>query len=331
MRIVIPDDYQDVIRTLDCFGKLSGHAVSVLHEHPPATLEQLAARFADADALVLTRERTRIEAALLDRLPNLKLISQTGKVSSHLDLAACTERGIAVTEGRGSPVAPAELAWALILNARRQLLPAIDAFRQGQWQVNLGQALAGQTLGIWGYGKIGQRLARYAQAFDMPVLVWGSDSSRAAAKAHGHAAAASREAFFAEADIVSLNLRLSDQTRHGVTFDDLSHMKPDALLVNVSRAELIAPGALLQALDAGRPGYAAVDVYEEEPLLDPAHPLLRHPRVLSTPHLGYVEKNGYELYFGDAFDNVLAFFDGVPKNVANPQALAIQRLNPAQP
>ena len=165
----------------------------------------------------------------------------------------------------------------------------------------------------------------------MPVLVWGSDSSRAAAKAHGHTAAASREAFFAEADIVSLNLRLSDQTRHGVTFDDLSHMKPDALLVNVSRAELIAPGALLQALDAGRPGYAAVDVYEEEPLLDPAHPLLRHPRVLSTPHLGYVEKNGYELYFGDAFDNVLAFFDGVPKNVANPQALALQRLNPVRP
>ena len=242
MRIVIPDDYQDVIRTLDCFGKLSGHAVSVLHERQPATLEQLAARFADADALVLTRERTRIDAALLDRLPNLKLISQTGKVSSHLDLAACTARGIAVTEGRGSPVAPAELAWALILNARRQLVPAIDAFRQGQWQVNLGQALAGQLLGIWGYGKIGQRLARYAQAFDMPVLVWGSDSSRAAAQADGHRAAASRQAFFAEADIVSLNLRLSDQTRHGVTFDDLSNMKPDALLVNVSRAELIAPG-----------------------------------------------------------------------------------------
>jgi len=325
MRIVIPDDYQDVIRTLDCFAKLSGHAVSVLHERQPATLEQLAARFADADALVLTRERTRIDAALLDRLPNLKLISQTGKVSSHLDLAACTARGITVTEGRGSPVAPAELAWALILNARRQLVPAIDALRQGQWQVNLGQALAGQLLGIWGYGKIGQRLARYAQAFHMPVMVWGSDSSRAAAEADGHRAAASRGAFFAEADIVSLNLRLSEQTRHGVTFDDLSRMKPDALLVNVSRAELIAPGALLQALDAGRPGYAAVDVFEEEPVLDPAHPLLRHPRVLSTPHLGYVEKNSYELYFGDAFDNVLAFFEGEPKNVANPEALVARR------
>ncbi|AYG47520.1 D-2-hydroxyacid dehydrogenase family protein [Pseudomonas sp. Leaf58] len=325
MRIVIPDDYQDVIRTLDCYRRLRGHDVSVFHEREPATLGQLAARFAAADALVLTRERTRIDAALLERLPKLKLISQTGKVSSHLDLAACTARGIVVTEGRGSPVAPAELAWALMLNARRQLVPAIDACRQGQWQVNLGQALAGQLLGIWGYGKIGQRLARYAQAFDMPVLVWGSDSSRAAAEADGHRAAVSREAFFAEADIVSLNLRLSEQTRHRVTFDDLSRMKPDALLVNVSRAELIAPGALLKALDAGRPGYAAVDVYDNEPVLDPGHPLLRHPRVLCTPHLGYVEKNGYELYFGDAFDNALAFFEGRPKNVANPEALAVRR------
>lgn len=323
MRIVIPDDYQDVIRTLDCYSRLAGHEVSVLHQVQPATRDELATRFADADALVLTRERTRIDAALLDRLPNLKLISQTGKVSSHLDLDACTARGVVVTEGRGSPVAPAELAWTLILNARRQLVPAIEAFKQGQWQVNLGQAVAGQTLGIWGYGKIGQRLARYAQAFDMPVLVWGSDSSRAAAEADGHRAAVSREAFFADADIVSLNLRLSERTRHGVGLDDLSRMKPDSLLVNVSRAELIAPGALLQALDAGRPGYAAVDVYEQEPVLERADPLLHHPRVLCTPHLGYVERNGYELYFGDAFDNVLAFFAGQPMNVANPQALLV--------
>ncbi|MBO9548052.1 D-2-hydroxyacid dehydrogenase family protein [Pseudomonas sp.] len=325
MRIAIPDDYQDVIRSLDCFKRLAGHEVSVFHDRQPASLDELATRFADADALVLTRERTRIDAALLDRLPNLKLISQTGKVAGHLDLEACTARGIFVTEGRGSPVAPAELAWTLILNARRQLVPAIEAFKQGHWQVNLGQAVAGQVLGIWGYGKIGQRLARYAQAFDMPVLVWGSDGSRAAAEADGHRAATSRKAFFAEADIVSLNLRLSDTTRHGVTFDDLSRMKPDALLVNVSRAELIAPGALLQALDAGRPGFAAVDVFEQEPVLEPNHPLLTHPRVLSTPHLGYVEKNGYELYFGDAFDNVLAFSEGAPKNVANPQALKATR------
>ncbi len=325
MHIVIPDDYQHVIRSLDCFARLAGHQVTVLHDVQPASLEQLAERFADAEALVLTRERTRIDADLLDRLPRLKLISQTGKVAGHLDLDACSARGIVVTEGRGSPVAPAELAWTLILNARRQLVPAIDAFREGCWQVNLGQALAGQTLGIWGYGKIGQRLARYAQAFDLPVLVWGSEASRNAATADGHRAAASREAFFAEADILSLNLRLSERTRHAVTFDDLARMKPDALLVNVSRAELIAPGALLQALDAGRPGFAAVDVYEQEPLLDPADPLLRHPRALCTPHLGYVEKNGYELYFGDAFDNLLAFFAGSPQNVANPQALATQR------
>ncbi|MDF3862860.1 D-2-hydroxyacid dehydrogenase family protein [Pseudomonas denitrificans (nom. rej.)] len=324
MNIVIPDDYQDVIRTLDCYSQLAGHNVRVLHDLGPASADELAARFAEADALVLTRERTRIDAALLDRLPRLKLISQTGKVSGHLDLDACTERGIVVTEGRGSPVAPAELAWALILTARRQLVPAIEAFKAGQWQVNLGHALAGQTLGIWGYGKIGQRLARYAQAFDMPVLVWGSDNSRASAIADGHQAAASRAAFFAEADILSLNLRLSESTRHGVTFADLAGMKPSALLVNISRAELIAPGALLQALDAGRPGYAAVDVFEQEPLLADDD-LLKHPRALCTPHLGYVEKNGYELYFGDAFDNVVAFFGGAPKNVANPQALANRR------
>ena len=202
MRIVIPDDYQDVTRSLDCFARLCAHDVTVYHDVQPASLDELVARFADADALVLTRERTRIDAALLDRLPNLKLISQTGKVAGHIDLDACTARGIAVVAGRGSPVAPAELAWSLILNARRQLVPAIEAFRQGQWQVNLGQALAGQTLGIWGYGKIGQRLARYARAFDMPVLVWGSETSRAAAGADGHQAAASREAFFAGADIV---------------------------------------------------------------------------------------------------------------------------------
>lgn len=321
MHIIIPDDYQNVIRTLDCYRRLAGHEVTVLHDREPASLDELAARFANADALVLTRERTRIDAALLQRLPRLKLISQTGKIAGHLDLAACTAHGVVVTEGRGSPVAPAELAWALILNARRQLVPAIDAMRQGLWQVNLGQAVAGQVLGIWGYGKIGQRLARYAQAFDMQVLVWGSEASRAAAQADGHRAAVSREAFFAEADILSLNLRLSDSTRHLVTQDDLGRMKADALLVNVSRAELIAPGALEQALDAGRPGFAALDVFEQEPLLNPDHPLLRNPRVLCTPHLGYVEKNGYELYFGDAFNNVLAYCAGAPTQVANPEAL----------
>lgn len=307
MHIVIPDDYQNVVRSLDCFALLEGYRVSVYHD-AQRDLERLVARFAEADALVLTRERTRIDEALLARLPRLKLISQTGKVAAHLDLAACARHGVAVMEGRGSPIAPAELAWGLMLMARRQLLPAIAALHAGQWQVNLGERLCGQTLGIWGYGKIGRRLARYAQAFELPLLVWGSEASREAAERDGHRAAVNREAFFAEADVLSLNLRLVQATTHIVTAEDLARMKPSALLLNISRAELIAPEALLQALDRGRPGFAALDVFEQEPLLDPDHPLLRHPKVLCTPHLGYVERQGYELYFGDAFANVRAFF-----------------------
>nr|WP_312970497.1 D-2-hydroxyacid dehydrogenase family protein [Pseudomonas sp.] len=321
MHIVIPDDYQNVIRSLDCFATLSGHQVSLYHDAVD-DVQVLAERFADADALVLTRERTRIDEALLARLPNLKLISQTGKVSSHLDMDACTRHGVAVMEGRGSPIAPAELTWALIINARRQLFPAMRAMYAGQWQVNLGQRLAGQTLGIWGYGKIGQRLARYAQAFEMSVLVWGSEASRQAALADGHRAASSRAAFFAEADVLSLHLRLVEATRHLVTAADLALMKPSALLVNTSRAELIAPGALLEALNKGRPGFAALDVFEQEPLVDIDHPLLRHQGVLCTPHLGYVEREGYELYFGDAFANVRAFFAGEDCALANPQVIA---------
>lgn len=317
MHIVIPDDYQNVIRTLDCFATLADHQVSVYHDAVD-DVQVLAERFADADALVLTRERTRIDEALLARLPNLKLISQTGKVSSHLDVEACTRHGVAVMEGRGSPIAPAELTWALIINARRQLFPAMQAMYAGQWQTNLGQRLAGQTLGIWGYGKIGQRLARYAQAFEMPVLVWGSESSRQAAVADGHQAASSREAFFAEADVLTLHLRLAESTRHLVTAADLALMKPSALLVNTSRAELVEPGALLESLNKGRPGFAALDVFEQEPLFDANHPLLRHSRVLCTPHLGYVEREGYELYFGDAFANVRAFFAGENCVLANP-------------
>ena len=318
MHIVIPDDYQNVIRTLDCYATLNGHQVSLYHDAVD-DVQVLAERFADADALVLTRERTRIDEALLARLPKLKLISQTGKVSSHLDVAACTRHGVAVMEGRGSPIAPAELTWALIMNARRQLFPAMQAMYAGKWQINLGQRLAGQTLGIWGYGKIGQRLARYAQAFEMPVLVWGSEVSRQAAVADGHRAAESREAFFSQADVISLHLRLADSTRHLVTVKDLAHMKPSALLVNTSRAELIAPGALLDALNSGRPGFAALDVFEQEPLIDPHHALLQHPAVLCTPHLGYVEREGYELYFGDAFANVLSFFSGEACVLANPE------------
>lgn len=309
MHIVIPDDYQHAIRSLDCFTQLSGHTVSLYHDvqKDPKVLAQ---RFADADALVLTRERSVIDEALLAQLPRLKLISQTGKVGPHVDLDACSRYGVAVMEGRGSPIAAAELTWALILNARRQLRAAIDGLYAGQWQVNIGERLCGQTLGVWGYGKIGQRLARYAQAFEMSVLVWGSEASRLAAQRDGHRAAESRQAFFRDADVLSLHLRLVDSTRHAVTLDDLLCMKPSALLVNTSRAELIAPGAILAAISQGRPSFAALDVFESEPLLDPAHPLLNHPRILCTPHLGYVERHSYELYFGDAFANLLAYFNG---------------------
>lgn len=306
MRIVIPDDYQHVVQQLECFSLLDGFDVRVYHD-AVSDVDVLAERFAEVDALVLTRERTRIDDALLQRLPRLKLISQTGRAGPHLDLEACRQRGVTVAEGTGSPIAAAELTWALILNARRGLREAMNGLYAGQWQVNLGQRLYGQTLGIWGYGKIGQRLARYARAFDMPVLVWGSETSRQAAVADGHEAAPTREAFFAQADIVSLHLRLVDATRYCVTADDLARMKPDALLVNSSRAELIAPGALLEALDRGRPGQAALDVFEQEPILKADHPLLMHPRVLCTPHLGYVEKHSYEAYFGEAFANVRAF------------------------
>jgi D-3-phosphoglycerate dehydrogenase len=311
MRVVIPEDYQRVVQSLDCFRLLEGFDVRVYHDHV-SDPDLLAERFADAQALVLTRERTRIDAALLARLPNLKLISQTGRAGPHIDLGACRERGVTVAEGSGSPIAAAELTWALILNARRQLREAMNGLYAGHWQVNLGQRLYGQTLGIWGYGKIGRRLARYAGAFDMRVLVWGSAASRQAAVADGHEAAPTREAFFEQADVLSLHLRLLPATRHCVGAADLARMKPDALLVNTSRAELIAPGALLEALESGRPGQAALDVFEQEPILQVDHPLLRHPRVLCTPHLGYVERHSYEAYFGEAFANVRAFLREQP-------------------
>jgi D-3-phosphoglycerate dehydrogenase len=265
MHIVIPDDYQHAVRSLDCFAQLSGHKVSLYHDvqKNPRVLAQ---RFADADALVLTRERCVIDEALLAQLPRLKLISQTGRVGPHLDLDACSRHGVAVMEGRGSPIAAAELTWTLMLTARRQLRAAIDGLYVGHWQVNLGERLCGQTLGIWGYGKIGQRLARYAQAFDMPVLVWGSEASRLAAQRDGHRAAESRQALFREADVLSLHLRLVDSTRHAVTLDDLLWMKPGALLVNTSRAELIAPGALLTAMSQGRPGSASATARSDVPV-----------------------------------------------------------------
>ncbi|UMR31652.1 D-2-hydroxyacid dehydrogenase family protein [Massilia sp. MB5] len=324
MKIAILDDYQDSVRKLDCFQLLNEHEVKVF-TNSSRGLGQLAARLAPFDALVLIRERTSFNRALLSKLPNLKLISQTGKVSGHIDVDAATELGIAIAEGIGSPTAPAELTWALIMAARRKLVPYAARLKEGQWQTvstnehfnSIGTVLKGRTLAIWGYGKIGKLIAGYARAFGMDVLVWGSEASRQAAVADGLRAAATREAFFAAADVLTLHLRLNDATRGIVTAADLALMKADALFVNTSRAELVADDALEAALQAGHPGAAALDVFTTEPL-PPDSPLLRMPNVLATPHLGYVEKDSYELYFQHAFQNLLDFTEGRCQTILNP-------------
>lgn len=314
MRIVIPDDYQDCVRHLDAFAKLEGHEVTVFND-TVTDLDTLEARFRDAEALVLIRERTPITAELLARLPNLRAISQTGGGAGHVDMAACRERGITVMAGTGSPYAAAELTWGLVLAALRHIPEEAANLKAGRWQRTLGTGLKGRTLGIFGYGKIGQLMARYAQAFEMEVLVWGREGTRQRAAEAGLAVAASQAEFFARSDVLSLHLRLNEETRGIVTAEDLARMKPTALLVNTARSQLVAPGALEAALSEGRPGLAAADVYDEEPVV--SHPLLALPNFLGVPHLGYVEKDSYELYFGDAFDNLLAFAAGEPvRNLA---------------
>ncbi len=306
MHIVIPDDYQDAVRGLDCFAKLAGHEVTVFND-TSKDVDTLAQRFADADALVLIRERTQITDDLLARLPRLGLISQTGKGTAHIDMDACARRGIEVAVGTGSPYAPAELTWALVLAAMRRIPQEVASMREGRWQSGLGRTVRGRTLGIWGYGKIGSLVASYGRAFGMNVLAWGREGSLARAQADGHAIASDKSELFERADVLSLHLRLTKETRGIVTREDLARMKSDALLVNTSRAELIEDGALEHALRAGRPGFAAVDVYEDEPVVDVSHPFLALHNILCTPHLGYVEKDSYELYFGQAFDAVVAF------------------------
>jgi len=328
MKIAILDDYQDAVRGLDCFRLLDGHEVKVFTSSAKGA-GQLAIRLAPYDALVLIRERTALPRALLAKLPNLKLISQTGKVAGHVDVAAATEHKIAIAEGVGSPVAPAELTWALVMAASRRIVPYASNLKDGLWQTasinpqlnGLGRVLKGRTLAIWSYGKIGKLVAGYGKAFGMRVIVWGGDKSRAQAVADGYEAAPSREAFFEQADVLSLHLRLADATRGVVTAEDLARMKPDALFVNTSRAELVAEGALEAALRQGRPGSAALDVFTDEPLPADAE-LLRIPTVLATPHLGYVEQDSYEMYFRAAFENVVSFASGKPTNVLNPDALA---------
>jgi D-3-phosphoglycerate dehydrogenase len=335
MKIAILDDYQDAVRKLDCFQLLADHDVKVFN-NTVRGLGQLASRLAETDALVLIRERTRINSQLLDKLPNLRMISQTGKVSNHIDLDACTERGIAVLEGVGSPIAPAELTWALIMAAQRRIPQYVANLKQGAWQQSglktsalppnfgLGQVLRGQTLGIWGYGKIGKLIAGYGKAFGMKVLVWGREHSLEAAKADGCGVAESREAFFEQSDVLTLHLRLNDDTRGIVKQDDLMRMKPTSLLVNTSRSELLEDNALIGALAHNRPGMVAIDVYESEPILQ-GYSLLRMENVICLPHIGYVERESYELYFSAAFKNILAFDQGDTSSVANPEALQLVR------
>jgi D-3-phosphoglycerate dehydrogenase len=335
MNIVILDDYQDVVRKLDCASKLDAFPAKV-YTNTVKGIGQLSVRLKDADVIVLIRERTPLNRQLLEKLPRLKLISQTGHAGSHIDLTACTERGIAVAQGTGSPYAPAELTWALIMAAAKRLPQYIGNLKHGAWQqsglkaasmpvnFSLGTVLRGKTLGIWGYGKIGQLVAGYGKAFGMRVLVWGSAESRARAAQDGFIPAATRQAFFEESDVLSLHLRLSDATRAIVKLEDLSRMKQTALIVNTSRAELIEQDALISALNRGRPGLAAVDVFEVEPILQ-GHALLRLENCICTPHIGYVEKDNYELYFGAAFDNVVNFIKGTPTNIVNPGALQVRR------
>jgi D-3-phosphoglycerate dehydrogenase len=320
LRIAIPDDYQNCVRNLTCFSKLAAHQVTVFNDslHDVAALAE---RLQNFDALVLTRERTAISADLLARLPHLRVISQTGKVAEHIDVAACTARGVAVVDGRGTGSATAELTWALILASRRYLVNEVNRLQVGQWQGHLGQQLCGQRLGVWSYGRIGRQIAAYGRAFGMKVWVWGREASLASARADGFEVAPSREAFFAESDVVSLHVRLNAQTRGLVSAADLALMRSDALFVNTSRAELVAEGALVAALEQGHPGFAAVDVYEAEPVLDAEHPLVQHPRALCTPHIGFVERDNYELYFGIAFDNLNAFATGQAQNLVNPEVL----------
>ena len=335
MNIIILDDYQDAVRKLKCAAVLEPYNAKVF-TNTVKGIGQLSVRLRDADVLVLIRERTQFPRALLEKLPRLKLISQTGRVGPHLDVEACTRMGIAVAEGVGSPVAPAELTWALIMASMRRLPQYIGNLKHGAWQQSglktasmppnfgIGMALKGRTLGIWGYGRIGRLVAGYGRAFGMQVQVWGSEVSRDRAVADGLVATADCMSLFESSDVLSLHLRLTEDTRGIVGLEALSRMKPTALLVNTSRAELIEEGALVAGLNRGRPGMAAVDVFESEPILQ-GHPLLRLENAVCTPHIGYVEQDSYELYFGAAFDNVVNFIHNTPTNLVNPEALRVLR------
>jgi D-3-phosphoglycerate dehydrogenase len=322
MKISVLDDYHDTVRTLTCFGKLAGHDVTIWNDHVQ-DVSQLAERLKDAEALVLIRERTQIRAPLIERLPKLKLISQRS-VYPHIDVDACTRRGIIVSSSQHVDTpsyATAELTWGLILAAVRQIPQQMISLKAGQWQIGVGTSVRGKTLGIFGYGRIGGAVASVGKAFGMNVLVWAREASRERARADGYDTAPSKAAFFEQCDVITLHMRLVDATRGIVTAEDLARMKPTALIVNTSRAPLIAPGALVEALGRGRPGFAAIDVYEQEPVRDVHHPLLAMDNVVCTPHLGYVTREEYEIQFTDIFDQIVAYCAGNPINVVNPKVL----------
>jgi D-3-phosphoglycerate dehydrogenase / 2-oxoglutarate reductase len=322
MKISILDDYFDTVRTLACFQKLKEHDVQIWNDHVQ-DVDQLAERLKDTEVLVLIRERTKIQAPLLERLSKLKLISQRS-VYPHIDIDACTRCGVIVSSSQhaGTPCyAAAELTWGLILAAMRQIPQQVASLKAGNWQLGVGETLRGKTLGIYGYGRIGCVVAGYGKAFGMKVLVWSNEEARERARTDGYAAARSKEAFFKECDVISLHLRLHAATRGIITAADLSLMKPTALLVNTSRAALIEPGALARALQLGRPGMAAVDVYEQEPVVDTSYPLLGMKNVVCTPHIGYVTRDEYELQFAEIFDQIAAYCAGAPINVVNPAVL----------
>jgi D-3-phosphoglycerate dehydrogenase len=322
MKISILDDYHDTLRTLDCFKKLSGYEIKIWNDHVQ-DVDVLVERLRDTEALVLIRERTEIRAPLLQRLDKLRLISQRS-VYPHIDIEACTRLGVIVSSSQhpGTPsYAAAELTWGLILAAMRQIPQQMAALKAGKWQIGVGNSLRGKTLGIYGYGRIGSVVAGYGKAFGMNVLVWAREGSLNRARSDGYAVAASKEAFFSQCDVISLHMRLVEATRGIVTAEDLARMKPTALLVNTSRAPLIEPGALLAALKLGRPGMAAVDVYEEEPVLDTGYPLFAIDNVVCTPHIGYVTRDEYEVQFSDIFEQIVAYAAGKPINVVNPKVL----------
>ena len=324
MKASILDDYFDTLRTLQCFRKLDGYEVTIWNDHVQ-DIDTLATRLKDTEVLVLIRERTQIREALLERLDALRLISQRS-VYPHIDIEACTRRGVIVSSDQhaGSPsYATAELTWGLIIAAMRQIPQQMFALRAGTWQIGLGNSLRGKTLGIYGYGRIGATVAGYGKAFGMNVLVWAREASLERARSDGYSVATSKRAFFESCDVLSLHMRLVKETRGIVTTEDLSYMKPTALLVNTSRAALIEANALVHALHAGRPGMAAIDVYEDEPLRDPDHPLLKMDNVVCTPHIGYVTRDEYEIQFSDIFDQINAYATGHPINVVNPKVFDV--------